>query len=313
GRRRENDGWGACPRIGRRRHFCEEEVRLNRRLAPDVYLGVMPLRIERGRFCFGWEGQIVDYAAWMRRLPAAASADALLEQGHLTPRHLSRLAERLSRFYDETGHVTVKDFLDGLQAKVTQNFDQTRSFIERFVAPATFDAVHTWQIESLTRAAEQFRPRSVQGHVRDGHGDLRLEHAYFESESSEPLVIDAIEFNDLFRIDDVASDVGFLAMELDARGRHDLAESFLGTFALEANDYDLYAVIDFYLSYRAWVRAKVACFLAADPSTPPEKAARKAAEARMLFDRAASYAGGHAEAGPVIVVGGPMGRGQSPL
>src|SRR5262249_59055376 len=101
---------------------------------------------------------------------------------------------------------------------------------------------------------------------------------YFDGD--DILVIDAIEFNERFRVADVAADVAFLAMELDDRGRPDLAANFLADFAMETADYDFYAVVDFYLSYRAWVRGKVASFLADDPSTDPEKARRKSPEAQ---------------------------------
>src|SRR4029079_4135850 len=101
--------------------------------------------------------------------------------------------------------------------------------------------------------------------------------------------VDAIEFNERFRFADVAADEAFLAMELDARSRPDLAASFLAAFAMESADYDLYAVVDFYLSYRAWVRGKVASFLAADPATGSEKAQRKSREAERLFALARAY------------------------
>jgi predicted kinase len=112
---------------------------------------------------------------------------------------------------------------------------------------------------------------------------------------------------------DVASDAAFLAMELDARDRSDLAGSFLGRLALESDDYDLYRVIDFYLAYRAWVRGKVAAFLAADPSTPEDKAERKAAEARALFTRAERYTRPAGPPGPVLAVGGLIGTGKTVL
>src|SRR5262249_44638664 len=155
---------------------------------------------------------------------------------------------------------------------VAENFEQTRPFVGRFLSPATFDATQAWQTGYLARHADRFGTRVDQGRVRDGHGDLRLEHVYLQGPA--PVVLDCIEFNERFRMGDVASDAGFLAMELDARARLDLAASFVGRFALESDDYDLYGVLDFYLSYRAWVRAKVAAFLAADPSTPAPQPAR---------------------------------------
>ena len=169
-----------------------------------------------------------------------------------------------------------------------ENFAQVEPFVGRFVSRETFEAVRGWQLGVLERDAGRFRARVEQGRIRDGHGDLRLEHVYFED--SDPIVIDCVEFNERLRHGDTAADVAFLAMELTVRARRDLAELFLAGFALESDDYDLYGVVDFYVGYRAWVRGKIAAFLAADPSTPPEKAARKDKEARTLFALARSYA-----------------------
>jgi uncharacterized protein len=299
--------------VERRRHFCEEEVRLNRRLAPDVYRGVVPLRVHGGHHSFRGGGPIVDHAVRMRRLPADASADALLGRRRLTHEHLERLAARLARFYATAASAPTGDPLEPIRLNVTENLDQARPFIGRFVPLATFEAAQDWQLDWLERQADRFRARAAAGRTREGHGDLRLEHVYFESEAGEPLVIDAIEFNERFRTGDVAADVTFLAMELDARAEPALAAGFLARFAMESNDYDLYTVADFYLCYRACVRAKVAGFLATDPSTPPDKAARKSAEAEALFALAESYTAGPVRPGPVLAIGGLTGTGKSTL
>ncbi|MGH7313018.1 MAG: AAA family ATPase [Candidatus Rokuibacteriota bacterium] len=295
----------------RRRHFCQEEIRLNRRLAPDVYLGVEPVRRDGGRYAFVANGRIVDYAVRMRRLPDEASAEALLGRGALTHEHLSRLASRLAAFYTTAASAPTFGSPDILRANVDENFAQVQPFVGRFLAPDTLQAVRAWQLGRLERDANEFATRRARGRVREGHGDLRLEHVYFER--TDPIIIDAIEFNERFRNGDVAADVAFLAMELDARSHPELAASFLAAFAMESDDYDLYAVIDFYLSYRAWVRAKVACFLAADPSSGPEKAQRKSQEARRLFELARAYAEAQVRGRPVIAVGGLIGAGKSTL
>jgi aminoglycoside phosphotransferase family enzyme/predicted kinase len=295
----------------RRRHFCHEEVRLNGRLAPDVYLGVVPVRLDGGRHTFTSDGMVVDYAVRMRRLPETASAEAVLGRGRLTHEHLSRLAARLAAFYAGSPPASSGGSGDVLRTNVEENFAQMRPFIGRFVEPDIFEAVRTWQLGRLARDANAFAARHAQGRIRDGHGDLRLEHVYFEG--PEPIVIDAIEFNERFRAADVAADVAFLAMELEARSRPDLAAGFLAAFAMESADYDLYAVVDFYLSYRAWVRGKVASFLAADPSTESGKAQRKSREAETLFALARGYCGPRVDLGPVVAVGGLIGAGKSTL
>jgi aminoglycoside phosphotransferase family enzyme/predicted kinase len=297
--------------LERRRRCCEDEVRLNRRLAPDVYLGVVPVRLGPDGHWFGAEGDIVDYAVRMRRLADECSAEALLRRDALTPDHLTRLAARLARFFVDAVPTPEAGAVEAIRENLVENFAQVEPFVGRFVSRGTFDAVRAWQFGILERQSGRFHGRVEQGRIRDGHGDLRLEHVYFES--AEPIVIDCVEFNERLRSGDTAADVSFLAMELTARSRSDLAEVFLAAFALEADDHDLYGVVDFYIGYRAWVRGKVAAFLAVDPSTPPEKAVRKAEEARSLFDLARSYAGARTGAPPIIAVGGLIGSGKSTL
>ena len=248
----------------------------------------------------------------MRRLPDERSAEALLRRGALTPDHLTRLAARLARFFDGRGpgarggrdrddpRQRRRELRSGGAIRRTGSSRGTRS------TPCGPGSSGSWSGRPTGSSG-----RVEQGRIRDGHGDLRLEHVYFED--AEPIVIDCVEFNERLRSGDAAADVAFLAMELTARSRADLAELFLAAFALESDDHDLYGVVDFYAGYRAWVRGKVAAFLAADPSTPPEKAARKAEEARSLFDLARSYAEARPGAPPVIAVGGLIGSGKSTL
>lgn len=297
--------------LERRRRCCEDEVRLNRRLAADVYLGVVPVRLGPHGHWFGADGPIVDYAVRMRRLADECSAEALLRRDALTPDHLARLAERLARFFMDAAPTPEAGAIETVRANVVENFAQAEPFVGRFVSREVFDAVRAWQLGILERHADRLRGRVAQGRIRDGHGDLRLEHVYFEG--AEPTIIDCVEFNERLRCGDAASDVAFLAMELAARSRADLAERFLAAFALEANDHDLYGVVDFYAGYRAWVRGKVAAFLAADRSTSRERAARKAEEARALFDLARSYTEARPGTPPVLAVGGVIGSGKSTL
>jgi aminoglycoside phosphotransferase family enzyme/predicted kinase len=297
--------------LERRRRCCEDEVRLNRRLAPDVYLGVVPVRLGPRGHWFGPDGEIVDYAVHMRRLPDERSAEALLRQGALTSDHLTILAQRLARFFMDAAPAPEMGTIEVIRDNLVENFAQVEAFIGRFVSRDTLDAVRVWQLGILERQSGRFQERLAQGRVLDGHGDLRLEHVYFED--AEPIVIDCVEFNPRLRKGDAAGDVAFLAMELTARSRVDLAELFLAAFAQESDDHDLYGVVDFYAGYRAWVRGKVAAFLAADPATPPEKATRKAEEARLLFGLARSYTETRPEAPPVIAVGGLIASGKSTL
>jgi uncharacterized protein len=229
--------------LERRRRCCEDEVRLNRRLAPDVYFGVVPVRLGPQGHGFGADGEIVDYAVRMRRLADEQSAEALLRRRALTPDQLTRLAERLARFFADAAPAPEAGAIEAICDNVVENFVQVEPFVGRFASQDTSDAVRAWQLGILARHAGRFRARVEQGRIRDGHGDLRLEHVYFEE--AEPLVIDCVEFNERLRGGDAAADVAFLAMELTVRSRADLAERFLADFAVASDDHDLYGVVDF--------------------------------------------------------------------
>jgi aminoglycoside phosphotransferase family enzyme/predicted kinase len=298
----------------KRRRCCEEEVRLGRRLAPDVYLGVAPIRLSATGHGYEGAGPLVDHAVRMRRLPDEDSAAMLLASGRLTPLHLRQVAERLAPFYQGSPATPEMGTPAVLAANIDENCQQTLPFAGRLLDRTLIERVHEWQRTTLVEHQEHLLQRILGGHIRDGHGDLRLEHVYFpDGEPRTPLVIDPIEFSRRYRCGDAALDAAFLAMELDAQSRPDLAAWFLSSFARASNDYDFYPVVDLYLSYRAWVRAKVACFVAADPRTAPAKASRKAREAADFFALAASYMSPAIDAAPVIAVSGVIGTGKSTL
>lgn len=304
-------GFADYSTAARREQLCHEELRLNRRLAPDVYLGVEAIRRDRRGLSFARPGEPVDFAVRMRRLPDEASAAARLADGRLTADDLDLLADVLAGFYgsaevDRSGAATGL-----LRRNLEENFEQTRPFVDWFLTRDDYDLVRRRQTAFVRCHAGLLEQRAAGGRIRDGHGDLRLEHVYFLGD--RPVVIDAIEFNRRFRVGDVALDAAFLAMELEARGASRLAEGFMARLALASNDYDFYPLLDFYLSYRAWVRAKVACFVAADPATDPAKKRRKVDEAATLFALSRFFTHPRRAAPVLVVVGGLIGSGKSTL
>jgi aminoglycoside phosphotransferase family enzyme/predicted kinase len=294
----------------KRRRCCEDELRLGARLAPDVYRGVVPIYRGAHGHDFVGPGSIVDHAVRMRRLDDADSAAALLAAGRLLPDHLRALVLRLRDFYDgapvtpELGDPVV------LAANVDDNEAQLRPCCGRFIEATDLSSLHSWQRHELGAREPGLRARIEAGRIREGHGDLRLEHVYF---LDRPVVIDPIEFNRAFRCADVALDAAFLAMELDDGRRPDLAAYFLSHFAQATGDYDFYPLLDLYLSYRAEVRAKVACLVAADRGTPTDKARRKGTDAARLLKLALSYGRRGAGVRHVVAVGGQIGTGKSTL
>lgn len=293
----------------KRRRACEAEVELNQRLAPGVYLGVVP-------FATGDGPEAEEWAVLMRRLPDGRRANRLLEQGELSRADLERVADRLARFHrqarcdDKTrpfGEVGV------VRSNVEENFLQTRKLIGKYLRPEQLAQVETWQLDFLSREADRFAERAASGRVRDGHGDLRLEHVYLDVPGAEDevLVVDCIEFNERFRFADVCADVAFLAMDLTSLRRPDLAEAFLASYARASQDYDLYPLVDFYESYRAFVRAKVAALVAHSSDTPQALRLRKDREAREHFLLALSSARRQLLRPHLVAVGGWIAAGKS--
>jgi aminoglycoside phosphotransferase family enzyme/predicted kinase len=305
--------------IEARRRACEAEVRLNARLSPDVYLGVVPIvrgKDGRARVAAGAgarRGEIVDWAVRMHRLPDSQRADDLLAAGRLEAREVDEIAAEVARFHGAAAdgpEAARYGAREALEASVEENFAQTRGALEAHVGEAEAKEIRDRQRAFLHDSGALLARRVAAGRIRDGHGDLRLEHVYLLPDEGLR-IIDCIEFNDRFRYGDVCADVAFLAMDLAWHGRVDLAERLLATYAREADDYDLYAVADFYESYRAFVRGKVATILEADEHASPELRARAAGEARRYFLLTLS-SGRRAVLGPaVIAVGGLIASGKS--
>lgn len=296
-----------------RRAACEAEVALNARLSPDVYLGVVPIAEEEGAGVrVGGKGRPLEYAVHMRRLPDAERADVLLERGELRASELDQWADRLARFHADARcdeHTTTFGSVASIVGNVEENFAQTRGVLEKRVAPAEAEEIRRYQRTFLETHGALFEARCQAGRVRDGHGDLRLEHVYVGE--AGPTIIDCIEFNERFRYADVAADIAFLSMDLRWHARVDLAERLLARYARATNDYDLYALVDFYESYRAFVRGKVSSMLEADSGASVMLRERAATEARRYFRLALAAERAPLLAPRVVAVGGWMAAGKS--
>ncbi len=299
--------------LERRREACESEIRLNGRLASGVYLGLVPVtRDERGQHRLGGKGTPIDWAVRMRRLPDTARADHLLAEGRLGLSQIEQLARRLAAFHAEARcdeETSSFGTVARIRENVRENFAQTRAVIHEYLTETEADGLEAWQLEAL-EDEEVFNMRIAERCIRDGHGDLRLEHVYFDGPDGLN-IIDCIEFNDRFRYADTCSDVAFLSMDLVWHQRADLAEAFLARYAQESNDYGLYAVIDFYESYRAYVRGKVSAILAADEGASSSTRERARLEARRYFVLSLAFERPPLVAPRLIAVGGMIASGKS--
>lgn len=298
--------------LDRRKKFCELEVELNSRLAQGVYLGVVPItRDAAGRHQLQGEGEPVEYAVEMQRLDDADAADVRLEAGRLSHADLERIAVLLAQFHAaarcdaETAKYGAREVIEG---NVRENFEQTRNSAPELLDRSELEAIERWQFGFVAEREAVFEQRIASGHVRDGHGDLRLEHCYLRPDGVA--IIDCIEFNERFRYGDVCADLAFLAMDLNWHDRRDLAEALLAYYASASGDYDLYAVVDFYQSYRAYVRGKVSAILERQAHSEEDRA-HAAALARKYYLLAEACTREPLDQPRLIAVGGMIASGKS--
>ena len=299
--------------LERRRHFCEREVELNRRLSPGIYLGVVPVTARNGRFTLGGSGEVVEYAVQMRKLSDGHFLDQLVGRDQVTPGDFDRLVQVLKGFYEAqqpTQDIEAWGCVDRLRISTDENFRQTREFIGQTLSRAAFETIRFYTDRFFQRQASLFATRVRRNWIRDCHGDLHLEHIHVTPRALH--IYDCIEFNDRFRYVDVASDAAFLAMDLDYEGRPDLACYFTERMATALNDEDMPRLMDFYKCYRAFVRGKVESLHSVAPAAPEEERQACAERARRYFRLALQYA--IAGSRPlVLVVMGRIASGKSTL
>jgi aminoglycoside phosphotransferase family enzyme len=299
--------------LERRRHFCHEEVRLNRRLAPHVYLGVVAICRAGAAYRLGAEDDdaAVEYAVRMRRLPADRTLDQLLDRGEVTPAMIDQLARRLAEFHRraEAGpQVTANGDVAAIAAVLEDNYGGMRPFRGTTIAAADDDAIQEFSRDFLRRQAPLFRRRQAQHRIRDCHGDLHSEHICFDG---EPIIFDCIEFNPKFRYCDTASEIAFLAMDLDYHERPELARHLASVYAVHADDPELPGLVPFYQCYRAYVRGKVDSLKSAEEEVEAAERERARTSAQRHFALAYRYTWAYRPC--LVAIAGLSGTGKSAL
>ncbi len=298
--------------LEKRRHFCEREVLLNRRLSLHVHLGVLPIFSRKGKLAFADGGRVVEYAVQMRKLEARYFLPRLLRLKKVGRAQVRRIVATLKKFYEAqipTAAITRWGSVEKLKISTNENFRQTERFIGSTISRPAFEAIRRFTTKFYRCNASLFARRMRQRRIRDGHGDLRLEHVHLGPRRLA--IYDCIEFNDRLRYIDWANDLAFLAMDFDSQGRPDLAGYFVDQMALALADDDLLRIVDFYKCYRAYVRGKVETIQSLDARQATANK-RSLNNAKSYFKLALQYAIAGSER-LVVVMMGRIASGKSTL
>lgn len=244
-----------------RKHFCEEELRLNQRMAPDLYLRVLPVTGSIDAPVIGGDGEPIEYLLQMREFPQTQLLAEVQARGELTDTHIDALAEQIAQFHLSTPQAPTEHSLNNAEAIVApmrQNFEQIRPLLTEQSDLQQLDALLDWTETSIARLRPLLEQRTQQGFIRECHGDLHLGNATLIE--GKVVLFDCIEFNEPFRLIDIASDAAFLAMDLEDRGLKCQARRFINGWLERTGDYAALELLSLYKAYRALVRAKVSLF-----------------------------------------------------
>jgi aminoglycoside phosphotransferase family enzyme/predicted kinase len=297
--------------LDKRHHFCQREIALNRRLAPEVYLEVVTIYKTTSGFSFNPKGEIVEHAVKMKELPHGCFLNELLEKNLVGEKEIDRVISTLHRFYQsETPTPEIEQWgtPEKLKISTEENFTQVEPFVGKRISSAALAAIRHYTDQFYRLNENLFHKRIQQHRILDCHGDLHLDHVHLTPEATT--IFDCIEFNDRFRFIDIANDLAFLAMDFDFKGRSDMGNLFLRNAARELDDSGILRIANFYKCYRAFVRGKVESIQAREKETTNPQEHEK--QAARYFRLALRYAIGGSKPLILVVMGG-VGTGKSTI
>ena len=297
--------------LEKRKHYCEEELRLNRRLAPDMYLAVVSVHGDPEHPVVEGEGPLLEYAVKMRQFDTAERMDLVTARGELTASHIEQLARIVAEFHENipvAGTDTHFGTLEVIQQRIMQNFEQV---LQNTADPAISNIcnqLRDWSEAALRNRQSVIAQRKQEGSVRECHGDMHMANIILPE--GEPVVYDCLEFSEDLRWIDTISEVAFLYMDLDFHHQHKLALRFLNQYLSRSGDYGGLRLLCIYLVYRAMVRAKVNSIGAKQQAANPKSAADCLAITKNYLALALNYV--ESFASPVLIImHGLSGSGKS--
>jgi len=300
--------------LEKRRFYCHEELRLNRRLSPDIYLEVVTLYLNAdGLPTFNADGPVLEYAVKMRRMPEDRMMSYLLERNEVTVVDIDQIARQVSAFHaaaERGGVIGQYGTCEAIKANWLENLRQAEPYFGRTLSEQGHRLIGGWALQRLEQDALLFQQRVEDGFIRECDGDLHSENICLDGQVH---IFDCIEFNEKFRFSDTAADVAFLAMDLENHGRRDLAQRFVSGYIAASADSGLRRVLPLYLANRAFIRGKVESFRLDDALISAEEKNAATCRAQRFFRLARGYVLREKLPKTLFITCGPTGCGKTAL
>lgn len=293
-----------------RQHFCQEELRLNRRGAPGLYLDVLPVSQAGDRFDLEGSGPAVEYVVKMRQFPQNTLLSSLFERGKLTEDLLRELAGAIAQFHDQAAtsdYIQSFGEIPAIRQSIDENYDQTEQYIGGPQTQSQFDETRQYTDRFFAAQVDLFARRRSQNWIRECHGDIHLRNICLWE--NQLYLFDCIEFNEPFRFVDVMFDIAYIVMDLEAGNRPDLSTVFLNTYVEQTGDWEGLQVLPLYVSRQTYVRAKVTSFLLNDPAVTAADKQKASSISELYYRLAWQYC--QARQGRLVLMSGLSGSGKT--
>lgn len=298
--------------LKKRKHFCEEELRLNRLLSKDIYLDVIPITLDKGKVRIGGKGKIIEYAVKMKELPQSSIMTNLLKEKRINSSIIDKIASQVAEFH-KIAKTSLKieryGEIEPIEFNWEENFEQTKNLRGDLIEERIFDEIKERVYRFMRDKQFLFLERINKGKVRRCHGDLHSGNIFVVD--NRVYIFDCIEFNLRFSCSDTTSDIAFFAMDMEFLGQKPLSDFFLDRYILYSQDPGILRLLDFYKCYRAYVRGKVTSFKLFDKGIPEEEKREARDIAKKYFHLAHLYTRNFFKKSRLIVVMGLPGVGKS--
>ena len=275
--------------LEKRKFYCEQEIKLNSRLTPEIYENVIEIKKKGNDYFYDNEGETVDYAVVMKKFSENKSLLNLLKNKSVNNEIFDNVVEKLIKFHEKypAPKELAEKSIQNMKITTDENFSQTMDYIGITIDEKIYNSLKEYTENFYDKYENLMKKRIEENKIRECHGDLHLQHIIIDD--GKILIIDCIEFNDRFRIIDVANEIAFLSMDLDFNGFKDFSEYFVKKYIEESKDYEIELLLNFYKVYRAYVRGKVISFLISDLAIKEREKEKIKNTAKKYFELAYSY------------------------